>query len=49
VAIPSNLREFAHLTKDVVVIGQHDHLEIWDAARWNVELEKGIAAMQGSH
>ncbi len=28
------LREYASLSKDVVVIGVVNRLEIWDAARW---------------
>lgn len=32
--IPPMLREYAALTRDVVVIGVVNRLEIWDAARW---------------
>ncbi|MFZ3062558.1 MAG: division/cell wall cluster transcriptional repressor MraZ [Actinomycetota bacterium] len=35
VFIPQNLRDFAHLTKDVVVIGVSARIEIWDKVRWN--------------
>ncbi len=35
VNIPSNLREFAELTKDVVVVGQFDHLVIYSAEKWD--------------
>jgi len=28
------LREFAGLTRDVIVAGVGDHIEIWDAAAW---------------
>ena len=35
IVIPQNLREFAGLTKDVVVIGADDHCEIWDKAEWD--------------
>lgn len=34
IVIPQNLREFAGLTKDVVIIGADDHCEIWDQAEW---------------
>lgn len=34
IVIPQNLREFAGLVKDVVVIGADDHCEIWDKAEW---------------
>ena len=32
--IPSNLREHAHIEKDVVIIGVQSRLEIWDKASW---------------
>lgn len=32
--IPQNLREYAGLTKDVVLIGAGTRFEIWDKARW---------------
>ena len=34
VNLTADLRDWAGLTKACVVIGQYDHLEIWDAARW---------------
>lgn len=34
VLIPANLREYAGLDKDVVVIGASNHAEIWDKARY---------------
>lgn len=36
--IPSKLREYAGLDRDVVVAGVNDHLEIWDRAAWEREL-----------
>ena len=41
VAIPTGLREFAHLERDVVVAGLYDHIEIWDAERWRQTKEVG--------
>jgi len=35
ITIPQYLREYANLTKDVVVTGLYDRLEIWDAETWN--------------
>jgi MraZ protein len=32
--IPPMLRDYASLSKDVIVIGVGNRLEIWDAARW---------------
>ena len=34
VSIPAALRTYARLTKDCVVLGANDRLEIWDAAEW---------------
>ncbi len=34
IAVPAELREYAGLEKDVVVIGVRDRLEIWHPARW---------------
>lgn len=33
--IPANLRDFAGLTKDVVLVGVAGHVEIWDKARYD--------------
>lgn len=35
ILIPSVLREFAALEKDVVLVGVVSRIEIWDKARWN--------------
>ena len=34
VVIPPALREYAGLSKEVMIVGVHDRAEIWDAARW---------------
>ncbi|HEY6564940.1 MAG TPA: division/cell wall cluster transcriptional repressor MraZ [Pirellulaceae bacterium] len=36
--IPSELRDVAGLQTEVVVVGVRDHLELWDAARWDAYL-----------
>ena len=36
ILIPAGLREFADLQKDVVVIGQLAHAEIWNSEKWRV-------------
>ncbi len=51
VLIPADLRKFAGLSKDVVVIGLDDKAEIWDKELWekqqdSVNMEAMIAAMQ---
>ena len=34
IALPKDLRDFAHIETEVVVIGLEDHAEIWDKASW---------------
>ena len=51
VLIPSDLREFAGLKKDVVVIGLDDKAEIWDKELWdaqqsNMDMSAMLAAIQ---
>jgi MraZ protein len=38
VTVPANLRQYAGLTKDCVVIGANTRLEIWDTAAWEAYL-----------
>src|SRR5882762_1580501 len=38
--IPERLIEFAGLKHEVVLIGVRDHLELWDAGRWQQYLEQ---------
>src|SRR5437762_10473135 len=40
VLVPERLIEFAGLARDVVLIGVRDHLELWDARRWQQYLEQ---------
>jgi MraZ protein len=35
IMVPSFLGEHAGLSKEVVVVGAGDRLELWDASRWN--------------
>ncbi len=37
ILIPQNLREYAALEKDIVLVGVVDHFEIWSRDRWNEE------------
>lgn len=42
-----NLRTFAELQKDVTVIGQLDHAEIWNSDKWrayNDEIDAEVVA-----
>jgi MraZ protein len=45
VAIPQGLREYAALERDVVVAGNLDHIEIWDAQRFREHDRAGTAAI----
>lgn len=47
VAIPSTLRTFAGLEREVVVCGQYDHVEIWNASRWSEHRARGAAELAG--
>lgn len=38
--IPDRLVRFAGLNKDVVLIGVRDHLELWNAAKWDAYLNE---------
>ena len=38
--IPDRLIQFAGLGNEVVLIGVRDHLELWDAPRWQQYLDK---------
>jgi MraZ protein len=39
ILVPQYLGKFAHLKKEVVLVGLYDRLELWDKGRW----EKSIA------
>ena len=48
VALPQNLREYAGLTREVVVAGVFSRIEIWDRDRWR-ELDRvGAQALTDS-
>ena len=40
ILIPPSLRARVHLDTDVVILGMHDHLEIWDRERWQELLQR---------
>lgn len=42
VLLPQNLREFAGLKKQAVLVGQANRFELWDEERWNAQLEAGL-------
>ncbi|MBI3386028.1 division/cell wall cluster transcriptional repressor MraZ [Candidatus Gottesmanbacteria bacterium] len=34
ILLPAQLKEYAGVSREVVVVGAGDHFEIWDKARW---------------
>ncbi|MGR7027986.1 division/cell wall cluster transcriptional repressor MraZ [Geodermatophilus sp. URMC 62] len=44
ITIPANLRQYAHLDRDVVVVGVDTRFEIWDQATWDTYVEEQEAA-----
>jgi MraZ protein len=49
ITLPANLREYAGLDRDVVVVGVDTRFEIWDSATWDAyvaEQEAAFAAME---
>ncbi len=38
ILLPPNLREFAGLEGEVVVVGSRSHAEIWSPARWDAQV-----------
>ena len=39
ITVPSQLREYAGLSKDCVVIGANSRVEVWDSAAWQSYLQ----------
>lgn len=35
ISLPQNLRNYANLKKEIIIIGVENHLEIWDKQIWN--------------
>jgi MraZ protein len=44
ILLPPNLREFAFLTRDAMLIGQGVRFELWDEARWNTRRDEWLAS-----
>jgi MraZ protein len=42
ILIPPNLREYAGLTRDVVLVGQGSRFELWDEQHWNESREQWL-------
>ena len=46
--VPDRLMQFAALRHEVVILGVCDHLELWDAPRWQEYLGRHAAAFDGA-
>jgi len=42
VLIPAHLRDYADLNRETVLVGNGATFEIWDATRWNEEIEREV-------
>jgi MraZ protein len=47
VAVPQHLRTFANLEREVIVAGNFDHIEIWDAQTFQRRDQEGSASIVG--
>lgn len=45
ILIPANLRTYADLQKDVVVVGSSNKVEIWNKLNWEAECDKMTGAL----
>ena len=43
ILIPQNLRDYAGVDKNVIIIGCGNHAEVWDADIWNSTVESMVA------
>ncbi len=43
IRLPERLMEFAGIEQEVVLLGVHDHIEIWDRIRWGDFLQQHSA------
>ena len=43
---PNNLREYAQMTKDVVVIGVANRVELWSKELWDEYMDKATASYE---
>ena len=46
IAVPEDLRSFAHLERECVIVGVIDEVEIWDLNRWQEVTEVGDSLLE---
>lgn len=46
--LPPKLREFAHLDRNAMLIGQGNRFELWDEPRWEERREQWLAGEESS-
>jgi MraZ protein len=47
ILVPPPLREFAGLSKEVVLVGQGAKFELWDDEKWNLQIENALVFKDG--
>ncbi|MFA6982134.1 MAG: division/cell wall cluster transcriptional repressor MraZ [Patescibacteria group bacterium] len=47
VVLPTNLKDYAGIDKELAVVGAGDHIEVWDLEEWQMRLERISAEMAG--
>ena len=45
ILLPQELRDYAGLQKDIILLGQGNKFELWDAAAWNEQREAWLRAV----
>ncbi|SFE63276.1 division/cell wall cluster transcriptional repressor MraZ [Nitrosomonas sp. Nm166] len=48
ILISPPLRQFAGLSKEVVLVGQGAKFELWDEEQWNLQIENALAFKDGN-
>jgi MraZ protein len=48
ILVVTPLRQFASLVKDIVLVGQGEKFELWDAEKWNQEIEAALVYKDGN-
>lgn len=48
VLLPAELREFARLDRDVVLLGLMNKFELWDKTAWDARRDQSLATDQGA-